>query len=426
MTQRRSIGLLYAREVRGALRERSIVVNSIVIPLVLYPVILWAMFTGIMFVRGQSEGQTSRVMVINLPPAHEAVADSLRAQKVELVAPTDTSAAFSLIEAGKLDAVVDFVAREASGGRTASLTARVTGAASRERSKDAVARVHTALERYRDAAVTRAALDAGIPPSEWRGFEVSLKNRASGKEMGSFILGLMLPMFFLIMTAIGCFHPAVDATAGERERSTWETTMSLGVSRTSIVIAKYLQVATFGSMAGLLNLGAMTLTMGSILRPLAARHAQEVRFALPLSSLPLMAVAAVLLAGFIAAVMMLLASFARTFKEGQAMITPFYMLILVPAILLQQQGLTFTTALAVVPIANVVMMIREAVAGVFHWPQIALTLAVSLAMVACALRLAAFVLSFEDVVVGSYGGSLTTFLKDRMHPRRTRAQGGTT
>ncbi|MCU0611128.1 MAG: ABC transporter permease subunit [Candidatus Eisenbacteria bacterium] len=420
----RNVGVLYAREMRAALRERSIVVNSIVIPVVLYPFIMWAMFTGIMFVRGQTDRVASRVMLLGVPAGHEALTESLSAHQVRLVVPSDTATAMALMEEGAMDALVEFEPLGLDSVLQGAFSVRLTGSESRERSQNAMSRVTTVLERYRDDRLSHAAGVAGLSAREWQWFDVETENRASGKEMGSFLLGLMLPMFFLIMTAVGCFHPAVDATAGERERSTWETTMSLGVSRSSIVTAKYLSVATFGSMAGLLNLGAMTLTMGAIVKPLLAGRAEDIHFVLPWAGLPVMAAGAVLLAGFIAAVMMLFASFARTFKEGQAMITPFYLLMMVPAILLQQQGLAFSMTLALVPVANVVMMIREAIAGVFHWPQIALTVAVGLGLVAASLRLAGFVLRFEDVVVGSYGGSLTTLLKERLRARGSRARGG--
>ena len=47
---------LYARELRAALRERTISINSILIPIFLYPFMLWALFTAMMFVMGQTEG----------------------------------------------------------------------------------------------------------------------------------------------------------------------------------------------------------------------------------------------------------------------------------------------------------------------------------------------------------------------------------
>ena len=51
----RQVGLLYRREIRAALREKSIVINSILIPAFLYPFLLWAVLNGILFATGQGE-----------------------------------------------------------------------------------------------------------------------------------------------------------------------------------------------------------------------------------------------------------------------------------------------------------------------------------------------------------------------------------
>jgi ABC-type Na+ efflux pump permease subunit len=238
--------------------------------------------------------------------------------------------------------------------------------------------------------------------------------------MGRFILGLMLPLFFVIMVAIGSFYPAVDATAGERERGTWETLMTVAVPRTSVVTAKYLYVATFGCLAGSLNLIAVTATMGPVLAPLMARTGERLEFSVPLTAIPVMLASAVLLAGFVAAGMMLFASFARTFREGQSMITPFYMLILLPVMFLQTPGLRFSMALASVPVINVTMMVREAITGVFHWPQIGVTVAVSLAAVAVCIWAASAILRVEEVVMGSYAGGLWGFVRERVLGRGRR------
>ncbi len=61
------VRLLYKRELRSALRERNIVVNSILLPVFLYPLLLWLTYTGITFVTGQNEGFVSRVMLQRLP-----------------------------------------------------------------------------------------------------------------------------------------------------------------------------------------------------------------------------------------------------------------------------------------------------------------------------------------------------------------------
>jgi len=59
-------------------------------------------------------------------------------------------------------------------------------------------------------------------------------------------------------------------------------------------------------------------------------------------------------------------------------------------------------------------MIRDALNGVFHWPLIALSIAVNLALVVLFLWVARRVLVFEDFIIGSYDGSFWRFLKERI------------
>ena len=417
----RQVAVLYQREMRAALREKAIVINSILIPIFLYPLIMWAAFTGIRFVEGQTEGFLSRIQVRDWPKGHPALRRSLeRNERDQLVdTKSDPATAEKQLKEGDLDALVEFFsARGTNAALTGNFQVQLTFNESKERSATARERVASAIERYRDNWLQREARARGIDPSSWQGFTLSIHNVASGKQMGAFIMGMVLPVLFVVMVAMGCFYPAVDATAGERERNTWETLMSTAASRVNIAAAKYLYVASMGGLAGSLNLIAMAVTMKPIFSPLLAKTGDTMNFTVPLAAMPMMILAALLLAGFIAAGMMIFATFARTFKEGQAMITPFYMIILLPVMFLQTPGLQFSLPLALVPIVNVTLMVRAALAGAFPWAQIGLTIAISLALIAGCIRLAAFVLQFEDVVLGSYGGSLNKFFQERVLRRK--------
>jgi ABC-type Na+ efflux pump permease subunit len=213
----------------------------------------------------------------------------------------------------------------------------------------------------------------------------------------------------------------VDTTAGERERSTWETLLTVAASRSSVIVAKYLYVATLGILAGLLNVVAMFLSIGAVLKPLLEGN-EALSFSIPGLAFPVMAMGAVVLALFFAAGMMILASFARTFKDGQAMVQPVYWLVFIPMLLGNQTDLTLTPAIAAIPVANVTMMIRDALNGVFHWPLIALTVAVNLAVVALFLWVARRILVFEDFLLGSFDGSFWRFLKERIVGRKPQSR----
>ncbi|HEV2211263.1 MAG TPA: ABC transporter permease [Verrucomicrobiae bacterium] len=467
----REVRVLYWRELRTALREKSIVVNSILIPAFLYPFLLWIAFTGLLFVLGQTQGFVARVLVFNWPKSQPALRwqlqrakdfDWLGARQIDanhhqvgahephpppspgsgeegdahqapqepkmgnpVAGRSDTQPAprrsallreaENQLQLGEVDAILEFLPPAANAAALpGNFQARIIYDQSQERSAAARGRLRDALESYRGSWLEREAVRQGVTTNQWQDFALVSRNVATKKEMGGYILGLIAPALFMIMVAVGCFHPAVDATAGERERHTWETLMSTAASRLSIVTAKYLYVATLGSVAGLLNLLAILVTLRPIFAPLLEQAGQHLESTLPLRAVPIAALCAVLLAGFIAAGMMLFAAFARTFKEGQAMITPFYMVLVVPVVFLQNPGLKFTVPIALVPVANIILMLRAAISGGLRWLPMVVTVATSLVLIAVCLRLATFVLRFEDVMLGSYQGSLLKFVQQKL------------
>src|SRR6267154_1108613 len=96
------IRVLYLRELRSALRDRTIVTNSILLPIFLYPLLMWLAYTGITFISGQNEELKTRIMLKNVPVAHAILKKEFEADKsVILTTAADPAAG---IRDGSLDA----------------------------------------------------------------------------------------------------------------------------------------------------------------------------------------------------------------------------------------------------------------------------------------------------------------------------------
>ena len=410
------IRTLYVRELRSALRERNIVINSILLPIFLYPLMLWIGYSGITFVAGQSDLVPSRVMFDNLPVAHSGFSELIESE--DTLESTTTSDPEAAIRDGSLDLLVRFLEpREDIPMFADNFRAELVYDASKDRSRTAQTRLRRQLSDYRQTYLLKTAEEAGVAPGELQQLWVEDRNVATGREMGQFILGLIVPMFLIIMLSVGGLYPAIDSTAGERENSTWETLMTIAPARSSILISKYLYVATMSFSAGMLNVAAMTFSMKTILTALAGDELSDLTMRLPLASVPVIIVGAALMALFIAAGMMILASFARTFKEGQSMVGPFYIAMILPLMFLQVPDIEFTPRLAAIPIVNVTLMFREAIAGTYQWSLIGITVAVEVATIALALAVATKVLQYEDFILGGYSGSFGKFFKQRLMAR---------
>jgi len=403
----RDIRILYLRELRSALRDRTIVTGSILVPIFLYPLILWLAYAGFTFVSGQSADLKSRVMLNEVPTANILLQQQFRSDaQIELKTVRDPQLE---IRNGTLDALVEFFPEDNSSAISANFKARITYDESRDRSDTASSRIEQKIVEFRTKDLERRAGQLGISRAAYQDFWVESSNVSSNLQMVQFVLGLMLPTFLLVMLATGAMHPAIDSTAGERENSTWETVMTLATSRSNVLIAKYLYVATMSFTAGLLNLMAMIFSLRAMLAPIFSRNGMDVSISIPMESIPVILLGALLMALLVSAVMMILASFARTFKEGQSMVSPFYVVIMIPMMFLSAPGMEFTVKLALVPVMNVTMMFREAIQGIYHWPLIGITVAVELACIAAAMFIATTLVKYEDLVTGTYSGSFLKF-----------------
>jgi len=100
------IRILYLRELKSALRERSIVVNTILIPIILYPLMLWLMYTGFTFVSGQAAEMDSRVVFVNFPDKYpELRRDFTIDKRIKII---DSKDPLTDLQNGTLDALVVF------------------------------------------------------------------------------------------------------------------------------------------------------------------------------------------------------------------------------------------------------------------------------------------------------------------------------
>jgi sodium transport system permease protein len=215
---------------------------------------------------------------------------------------------------------------------------------------------------------------------------------------------------------MGAFYPAIDVLVGERERKTLEALLATGVSRTAVVVGKYLTVVAAAVVAGCLNLGSMLLTGLQFLRSIGDFGGSD--FSLPPLAIPVMILGSLLIGAFLGAAMILLASLARSFKEGQSLVTPFYSLSILPAVMAVFPGFRLTEGTALIPVANIALMMRGALQGDLPQGPVVMALAWNVALTLSILLAASWLLRQEDVLVSAGGGSLTRYLRQRLRGRR--------
>ncbi len=167
----------------------------------------------------------------------------------------------------------------------------------------------------------------------------------------TFSLAALIPLILVLMTVTGAVYPAIDLTAGERERGTLETLIAAPVPRLGLLLAKYVAVLTVAVLTALVNLVAMTITAQS-----TGLAASLFGGGMSLGVVVKVLLLLVLFAAFFSAILLALTSYARSFKEAQAYIIPLMLLCLVPGVLCLMPSLEFTAWMAVTPLVNIVML----------------------------------------------------------------------
>jgi sodium transport system permease protein len=180
-----------------------------------------------------------------------------------------------------------------------------------------------------------------------------------GEPQQASLLGTIVPLVLVLMTITGAVYPAIDLTAGERERGTMEAVMASPVPRSYVLFSKYIAVVTVALLTAVANLMAMftTLWAGGLLPLLTGGEA------IPWIALLRIFGLLILFSAFYSALLLSLTSFAKSFKEAQAYLIPVMLISLAPAMMSLLPGASLAGPLAIVPLVNIVLLARDLLSG---------------------------------------------------------------
>ena len=361
--------LTLGKELRESLRDRRTLAVMILFPLVVYP-LLSLLAAQVALSRDKTrEAQPSLVAVGGPDGARRDLVARIR-ERPRLLTLIERGSRDD-VAAGRLDGLVQLAE-----GR-----AEIVYDAGREESR-------AAAERLSD--VVASVLPEGCAPR----FSLEKRSLAPQASVGGYLLSKVLPLLIVLMVLLGAFYPAIDVTAGERERGTLETILSSPIRRFDLLLGKVLAVTALAALTGLLNLASMSVTLIQIMR-----------LADPGSILPVpwtraaAASAVVLPSAFLfASLFVAVGAVARGFKEAQHLLTPVYFLSIAPAVAGAVGEYRLAGLAAWIPCMNVTLLARELLLG--HAPLLgALAALASTAACGCAaLAVAAHIYGSERFV----------------------------
>jgi len=255
-------------------------------------------------------------------------------------------------------------------------------------------RVSQLIDGYaRRIGVLRLQL-RGVSPALLRPVAVQEVDTATPADRALTVLST-LPYFLVLVIFMGGFYLAIDATAGEREHGSLEPLLIQPVTRTALVLGKVLAAGVFSLLALVLFLTSMSLSL-----PLVPLDRIGMSLSLTLPTAVAIVAVALPLVLFGAALLTVVACFARSYKEAQTYLTLVVLVPTLPLILVRLLNIETSTALMAVPSLSQATLIDDLIAGAAISPvHVLLSYAVTGALAAALIWLAVVLYRRERILI---------------------------
>jgi sodium transport system permease protein len=372
------VKVIYGKEILDLIRDKRTLISMVAVPLLLIPLLMMAATRLIERVmkNAQDEAKKSGIAINVKTPELRALLES---SGMPILAKTNYKEA---IEKKEITAAVE----ETTGADGKPLVLLYVDR-SNPTSSASGDQLRVLLDKYRDAQIKASLASRGVPAELLNPFTIRRENVAGERKMAGAAWGSMLGYVLLLLMFSGGMYPAIDMTAGEKERKTLEMFLSSPAQRGEIVLGKILAAVTAIFTTAILTLGSMVF---SLKNSGGSDQFQKMMGTIPLdaTSVGLIAITLLPLSIFAAASMIAIALFARSFKEGQSYLTPLMMVVIFPALLGGLPGLQLTPMLALIPIFNVSQLLRGILVGDFSTTIFAVTTIANLVYAAIAYYIA--------------------------------------
>lgn len=183
----------------------------------------------------------------------------------------------------------------------------------------------------------------------------------------------LLPYIILLGLIQGAAQFAIELTAGEKERNTLATTLSLNARRSLIALSKISAILVFAVISLILNIGSLILTFTLLSNVIfGSSEVPGVAEVTPLFNInitPVMILEIFIillpLSFFISCMLVLLGTFARNQKEGGLYIMPLMMATIFIGLSGQAFDVNTPTYVFFVPILGQVVLLKQVLLGYF-------------------------------------------------------------
>ncbi|CAM5211796.1 ABC transporter permease [Alishewanella longhuensis] len=379
---------VYLKELTELMRDRKTLIFVILLPIFIFPVIFGIMGLVLSSTTAKAMQEQHKYVIVNgeqAPEFAEALFYHKNFKKVEtdLKDPAELIAA---IRAGDF-AVAVVIPDDFKDKQHAVEQSQWQLIYNQSSQLDFMSRYFNELLENYTGQLQRQSLSAlGVDPVKLTAIlkpvsvekvDTAAKRENLGEKFGALIAYILIPLCLL-----GASYPAIDMGAGEKERGTLETLLICPVSRSAIVLGKFLTVLSTGLAGALITVASFGI-WGAVIGSFAGfAVVQEAMGAISAPELLMIFLMIVPTSAIFASLLLAISIYAKTFKEAQNYMSPLTILMFVPLAAAMMPGVELTTKTALIPVMNVALAIKELIKGTADGGMIALIFGATVALAA--------------------------------------------
>ncbi len=397
--KRSALGIVYRKELTDLLRDRRTLFSMIVVPVLVMPLLMAGLGVAGAKIARQSMREIFPVALLGEAGSPQTAAALHALDNLRFV-PAEKADLPRLIADKKIRAAVELSPGfDAALARGDPASVQIDNYAGEIKSQSATGTLRDFFRRLRETTVKERLTGRNLPQQLINPFDVREENVAPPEKVSGNLVGMIVPYLVMMMCLMGSIYPAIDLTAGEKERGTMETLLCSPVARTSLVLGKCLMVLTVSLSTVVLSLTSTGLSM-LLVRTLTADLGAGNSLPLTINPVSLLVVFVVLLpvALFISSAMLSIGLLARSVKEANSYLQPLMVVMIIPAVAAVIPGIELNGRLALVPFVSVSLVSKEILSGTYHWQYIAIIFASTCVYAAVALRVAVALFKRESVL----------------------------
>ncbi len=403
------IASIFKKEMTDILRDKKTLFMMIILPIIMYPVLM-IFGSQVMMMSINSMEQKELSIAFNKPP-NAFILNKLSEEKegegkLKLVKTEDYKAD---LEKREIAAYIEIL--EESGSETYKIYMN----SSVDDSKTAERRLRELLAEYKDEIVKHKISQAGLKEKDiLEPILYETINTARDEEMAGYLLGQILPFILIIGVLMGAIYPAIDVMAGEKERGTLETLLTLPISNLELIMGKYLAVSVSAIVTALLNILSITGSIAFLVVGLGGAEAlgvKDINIQELILPLLLTLICICLFAMVVAAISMCVCSLAKNFKEAQNYITPIMFIVMIPSYASMFPNVELNGLTATIPVVNISLLIKSVLTFRYDIGLVAVVFATNTVFMLLGGLMLSKMFNSEDILFGS--GKGFSFLEKR-------------